>query len=328
MSASTWSRDSHSLYDYENRDVLRQSLIVSSDCHLMRIGNDITAMQDHSPLAMDPPPQMLVRITKSSRGFSLSPCDGEPLWLVMKELEQEPLGFPLDGNSVVKIGRVRLAVREFEIEQTVPSTDNSSDEEEEGGKTCRICFTGAYPDDPLLSPCLCSGSMRFIHFNCLKYWLDSKRNVAQSEHTIAYFWESFLCEICKHAFPLSLSFKGRKYDLFKLEKPGQTTVALEMLGKDRQSRGVHLISMKPNSTVKFGRGHESDVRISDISVSRLHAQLSYDGSQFYLKDNSSKFGSLLQVAGSLDVNLGQTFVLQIGRTVITFSTNGPNYEAR
>jgi hypothetical protein len=327
MSASTWSRDSHSLYDYESRDVLRQSFIVSSDCHLMRLGNDVTAVHGLSPLGMDPPPQMLVRITKSARGFSISPCDeigAEPLWLVMKELEQEPIGFPLDGNSVVKIGRVRLAVRAFEIEQTVLSTDNSSDEEEEGDKTCRICFSGAYPDDPLLTPCLCSGSMRFIHFNCLKYWLNSKRNVAQSEHAIAYYWESFHCEICKHAFPLSLSLKGRKYDLFKLEKPGHTTVALEMLGKDRQSRGVHLISMKPNSAVRFGRGHESDVRISDISVSRLHAQLSYDGSQFFLKDNSSKFGSLLQVTGSLDVNPGQTFVLQIGRTVITFNANGPN----
>ena len=30
------------------------------------------------------------------------------------------------------------------------------------------------------------------------------------------------------------------------------------------------------NTFKLGRGHESDVRVSDISVSRTHAILKYD----------------------------------------------------
>lgn len=49
------------------------------------------------------------------------------------------------------------------------------------------------------------------------------------------------------------------------------------------------------STFKLGRGHESDVRVSDISVSRCHAILKYDVNDFgyYLEDNLSKFGTLV-----------------------------------
>jgi pSer/pThr/pTyr-binding forkhead associated (FHA) protein len=70
---------------------------------------------------------------------------------------------------------------------------------------------------------------------------------------------------------------------------------------------VHLIMpSEGNSTFKLGRGHESDVRVSDISVSRCHAILKYDlkDHNFYLEDNLSKFGTLVlaKQAIELDVN--------------------------
>ena len=59
---------------------------------------------------------------------------------------------------------------------------------------------------------------------------------------------------------------------------------------------VHLImpdTVKTN--FKLGRGHESDVRVSDISVSRCHALIKYNhqNGRFYLEDNLSKFGTLV-----------------------------------
>jgi len=62
------------------------------------------------------------------------------------------------------------------------------------------------------------------------------------------------------------------------------------------SRMVHLImpdTVKTN--FKLGRGHESDVRVSDISVSRCHALIKYNlqNGRFYLEDNLSKFGTLV-----------------------------------
>jgi hypothetical protein len=40
---------------------------------------------------------------------------------------------------------------------------------------CRICYRDQSDDkDPLLSPCICKGSMKYIHYKCLKNWLNSK----------------------------------------------------------------------------------------------------------------------------------------------------------
>jgi pSer/pThr/pTyr-binding forkhead associated (FHA) protein len=59
---------------------------------------------------------------------------------------------------------------------------------------------------------------------------------------------------------------------------------------------VHII--KPNQTkdtFKMGRGHESDLRINDISVSRCHALIKFKNGKFLLEDNLSKFGTLVLV---------------------------------
>jgi len=72
---------------------------------------------------------------------------------------------------------------------------------------------------------------------------------------------------------------------------------------------VHLII--PNSemnTFKLGRGHESDVRVSDISVSRCHAILKYDSNDhgYYLEDNLSKFGTLVLAKNAIELDVNQT----------------------
>ena len=36
--------------------------------------------------------------------------------------------------------------------------------------TCRICFSAAEEDDPLVSPCACKGSLEFVHASCLDKW--------------------------------------------------------------------------------------------------------------------------------------------------------------
>ena len=67
----------------------------------------------------------------------------------------------------------------------------------------------------------------------------------------------------------------------------------------------------------MGRGHESQVRVNDISVSRTHAVLKFrkdDG--IYLSDNKSKFGTLIllrQTNQQLDKD--KNYMFQVGRTV-------------
>ena len=36
------------------------------------------------------------------------------------------------------------------------------------------------------------------------------------------------------------------------------------------------------------------MRVNDISVSRTHAEVRYENNKFYIKDNKSKFGTLIK----------------------------------
>ena len=48
--------------------------------------------------------------------------------------------------------------------------------------------------------------------------------------------------------------------------------------------------------IMIGRGIESDVRITDISVSRQHAQIKIDSKgYYYIQDQGAKFGTLAMV---------------------------------
>lgn len=49
------------------------------------------------------------------------------------------------------------------------------------------------------------------------------------------------------------------------------------------------------SFVRLGRGNDNDIRVNDISVSRIHAFIRRDSkdNSIYLEDNTSKFGTLV-----------------------------------
>uniref|UniRef100_M4DM94 RING-CH-type domain-containing protein n=1 Tax=Brassica campestris TaxID=3711 RepID=M4DM94_BRACM len=64
--------------------------------------------------------------------------------------------------------------------------DDEDDEEEE---VCRICRNPGDADNPLRYPCACSGSIKFVHEDCLLQWLS----FSKARH----------CEVCKHSFAFS-----------------------------------------------------------------------------------------------------------------------------
>lgn len=52
--------------------------------------------------------------------------------------------------------------------------------------TCRICSTPGEPDQPLFHPCKCSGTIRYIHQDCLTTWLSHSKKKT--------------CDVCKHPY--------------------------------------------------------------------------------------------------------------------------------
>ncbi|KAL5790608.1 hypothetical protein ACOSQ2_005496 [Xanthoceras sorbifolium] len=74
-----------------------------------------------------------------------------------------------------------------EEERSVSRFEVADEEEEED--VCRICRNPGDADNPLRYPCACSGSIKFVHQDCLLQWLNHS-NARQ-------------CEVCKHAFSFS-----------------------------------------------------------------------------------------------------------------------------
>ncbi|XP_076112948.1 E3 ubiquitin-protein ligase MARCHF6-like [Mytilus galloprovincialis] len=51
---------------------------------------------------------------------------------------------------------------------------------------CRVCRCESTPDKPLFHPCVCTGSIKFVHQECLVQWLKYSRKE--------------YCELCKHRY--------------------------------------------------------------------------------------------------------------------------------
>lgn len=90
-----------------------------------------------------------------------------------------------------------------------------------------------------------------------------------------------------------------------------------MSGEQKNSSTLSLIVPTDHEPIRLGRGHQCDLRVSDISISRVHALLKYKDGKFLLFDNESKFGTLILLNKSYEIQNDKA-AIQIGRTVFTF----------
>ena len=87
---------------------------------------------------------------------------------------------------------------------------------------CRVCLSGDSEDktaNPLLTPCRCAGTMRLIHFECLKSWLHGKIHTKVTKYTNSFNWKNLECELCKVGYTDSVFHKNREYNLLEFERP-------------------------------------------------------------------------------------------------------------
>jgi hypothetical protein len=101
---------------------------------------------------------------------------------------------------------------------------------------------------------------------------------------------------------------------------------LESFISDKNSnRILYVINLESKQNIRIGRGHDSDIRVTDISVSRFHAFIKKekDGT-FNIKDNNSKFGTLVLVqSNKINILNSITLPVQIGRSLIHLSVKKP-----
>lgn len=100
----------------------------------------------------------------------------------------------------------------------------------------------------------------------------------EDANIVSYVWKQFECEICKKAYPYTFKSNGKKYKLVDIPIPesGNFLLLQSLTFEKNSQRMVHLIKPDENKgQFVLGRGHDSDVRVSDISVSRCHALIKY-----------------------------------------------------
>lgn len=114
------------------------------------------------------------------------------------------LDYKLKKGDIIKLGRIKFNVKDFKshfgrpnqgieeeeddhkncLERSYDSTNQEFEEEAveiDCGVVdtasckdiqCKVCWDkDSTEENPLLNSCQCDGSVRYIHYNCLKYWL-------------------------------------------------------------------------------------------------------------------------------------------------------------
>uniref|UniRef100_A0A8C5VAG8 E3 ubiquitin-protein ligase MARCHF7 n=1 Tax=Microcebus murinus TaxID=30608 RepID=A0A8C5VAG8_MICMU len=101
------------------------------------------------------------------------------------------------------------ASRDPEKLQKIKESLLLEDSEEEEGDLCRICqMAAASSSNLLIEPCKCTGSLQYVHQECMKKWLQAKINSGSSLEAVT------TCELCKEKLQLNLE----DFDIHELHR--------------------------------------------------------------------------------------------------------------
>ena len=194
--------------------------------------------------------------------------------------------------------------------------------EEKKEQFCRICYEENYTDEnPLLQPCSCQGSMKYIHLNCLRHWLNTNNYilVERNEYSKCFKYKEAECELCKTKLPNFIRHKGKFYQINEFEKDFKNYAIFECLTPDKNNdHYLYMISLdNDNNLLSIGRAQYSSLVIKDESISRNHCALRYINNKLFLEYCGSKFGTLILYQKEIIKLIDELkLYLQIGRSFI------------
>ena len=173
----------------------------------------------------------------------------------------------LDNIETLKTQKVTVFANNKE--KSEEKTINKIKEEKIKNKICRICYQEE--DDPLINPlikpCKCSGSMKYIHLKCLLFWLKSKtvhsnNSIENNNFFNSYFIEDSLqCELCKEIFPDFIKHNHIKYCLIDFDYSQENQIKKNnIISAQNYINTSHEIENNKNNIPK-----ENDTNDQDIS---------------------------------------------------------------
>ena len=198
-------------------------------------------------------------------------------------------------------------------------------------KQCRICFSNSEELSPLISPCSCTGSSKYIHLLCLQKWLQSKIKLEYkevNENLISgYIYHPAQCEICKEYMPDFVKKNNILYEICdyhsNTENKEENYFTLETIGSVKNHEkyifDIIIKSEQPISVISIGRYKGSDIKLEDNTISRIHSVLTVNNNKLYIKDMNSKFGTgILLQNNNFPLIDNKTISFQFGKSIITF----------
>ena len=197
-------------------------------------------------------------------------------------------------------------------------------------RVCKICYLEEEENDienPLVQPCTCTGSMKFIHLTCLRKWISTRScvKIDTSSDCSIFLIKPVECELCKTKFPDFIKYENRLFPVIDFSQEFDNYLTLESLTLDKQNnKFIYVISLDKDRKIKIGRGHEAKVILSDISVSRIHCFMTVEKNQVFLEDNDSKFGTLILVQSpTIKLVENLSLFIQVGRTFFNCKLEKP-----
>ena len=84
------------------------------------------------------------------------------------------------------------------------------------------------------------------------------------------------------------------------ERPASDFMIMESV-KSAPAKVVHVFFLDKCDEFKIGRSVDTDMKIADISVSRIHSYIKVVNNRLYIEDNGSKFGTLIKIKDPYEV---------------------------
>ncbi|XP_074071980.1 E3 ubiquitin-protein ligase MARCHF7 isoform X1 [Macrotis lagotis] len=150
-----------------------------------------------------------------------------------------------------------LPSRDPERLQKIKESLLLEDSDEEEGDLCRICqMAAASSSNLLIEPCKCTGSLQYVHQECMKKWLQAKINSGSSLEAVT------TCELCKEKLQLNLE----DFDIHELHRAH----ANEQAEYEFISSGLYLVVLlhlcEQSFSDMLGTASEASTRVRPLRM--------------------------------------------------------------
>lgn len=245
----TWVRDSNELFDYDDPFLVKQTFDLTGTSKVLRISDLCIIREDIGCNYEDARNLGIVSMGYKGRGaaFLSGERDGR-VWQVVRAMSR----CRLEEGDVLKVGRALLEVKQlcvfgYEEPRVFTGLPYVCSFDQGNGQTCRICLSDTHTQkNPLVSPCKCTGSVQFLHINCLREWLKTKLDTSANGRSTVYSWTSPHCELCKGEFPLTISVNGSCFSLISVQQPRYPFIVLQITNMEVAEPEVciHVVSIR------------------------------------------------------------------------------------